>query len=257
MEILKLAQDQLVESERMASLGGLVAGIAHDVNTPIGVSVTAASFLQDRLKSLQTAFDEKKLTSKTMNSFIDEAAQTTTLLLSNLNRASDLVASFKQVAVDQTSEAERDVDMKEYIREVTQSLAPKFKKTAHKIDVECPEDLVVKCAPGAVAQVVTNMMMNSLIHGFEGTKEGHIKMKIWDDEDYVHIDYADDGKGLNKEMLEKHFDAFFTTRRGKGGSGLGTHIMYNLVTQTLGGKIEADSEPGKGLNYHITFPKNR
>ena len=113
----------------MASLGGLVAGIAHDVNTPVGVSVTAASFLQDRLKTLKTAFDDKKLTSKTMSSFIEEAEQTTTLLLSNLNRASDLVASFKQVAVDQTSEAERDVDMKEYIREVTQSLAPKFKKT--------------------------------------------------------------------------------------------------------------------------------
>ena len=257
MEILKVAQDQLVESERMASLGGLVAGIAHDVNTPIGVSVTAASFLRDRLKSLQTAFDEKKLTSKTMNAFIDEAGQTTTLLLSNLNRASDLVASFKQVAVDQTSEAERDVDMKEYIREVTQSLAPKFKKTNHSIEVECPEDLTVRCAPGAVAQIVTNMIMNSLIHGFENVREGHIKMKIWGDDNQVHIDYQDDGKGLNQEMLDKHFDAFFTTRRGKGGSGLGTHIMYNLVTQTLGGKIEAESEPGKGLRYLISFPQNR
>ncbi|MCC2604974.1 sensor histidine kinase [Planctobacterium marinum] len=257
MESLKVAQDQLVESERMASLGGLVAGIAHDVNTPIGVSVTAASFLQDRLKSLQTAFDDKKLTSKTMTAFIDEAGQTTTLLLSNLNRASDLVASFKQVAVDQTSEAEREVDMKEYIREVTQSLAPKFKKTNHTIDVDCPDDLTVRCAPGAVAQIVTNMIMNSLIHGFENVREGHIRMKIWSDDNLVHIDYQDNGKGLNKEMLEKHFDAFFTTRRGKGGSGLGTHIMYNLVTQTLGGKIEAESEPGQGLRYIINFPKNK
>lgn len=257
METLKMAQNQLVESERMASLGGLVAGIAHDVNTPVGVSVTAASFLQDRLKTLKTAFDDKKLTSKTMSSFIEEAEQTTTLLLSNLNRASDLVASFKQVAVDQTSEAERDVDMKEYIREVTQSLAPKFKKTKHRIDVECPEKLTIRCAPGAIAQIVTNMMMNSLIHGFESMNDGEIKMLIWDDEENVHIDYKDNGKGLSKEMLEKHFDAFFTTRRGKGGSGLGTHIMYNLVTQTLGGKIEAESEPGKGLSYHIIFPKHK
>ncbi|MBE1299932.1 MAG: sensor histidine kinase [Alteromonadaceae bacterium] len=257
METLKLAQDQLVESERMASLGGLVAGIAHDVNTPIGVSVTAASFLQDRLKTLQTAFDDKKLTSKTMASFIEEANQTMTLLLSNLNRASDLVASFKQVAVDQTSEAERDVDMKEYIREVTQSLAPNFKNTNHRIDVECPDDLVVRCAPGAIAQIVTNMIMNSLIHGFENQSQGEIKMLIWDDTDSVHIDYKDNGKGLSKEMLDKHFDAFFTTRRGRGGSGLGTHIMYNLVTQTLGGKIEAESEPDKGLQYTIIFPKNK
>ena len=188
---------------------------------------------------------------------MDEAAQTTTLLLSNLNRASDLVASFKQVAVDQTSEAERDVDMKEYIREVTQSLAPKFKKTSHEIDIDCPDDLVIKCAPGAIAQIVTNMIMNSLIHGFENIKRGQIQLKIWSDDEYVHIDYSDNGKGLKKEMLEKHFDAFFTTRRGKGGSGLGTHIMYNLVTQSLGGKIEAESEQGKGLNYYISFPKNR
>ncbi|XOV80733.1 MAG: ATP-binding protein [Aestuariibacter sp.] len=257
METLKMAQNQLVESERMASLGGLVAGIAHDVNTPIGVSVTAASFLQDRLKVLATAFDDKKLTSKTMSSFIEEAEQTTTLLLSNLNRASDLVASFKQVAVDQTSEAEREVDMKEYIREVTQSLAPKFKKTKHDIDVDCPDKLVVRCAPGAIAQIVTNMIMNSLIHGFETVEKGKIKMKIWEDDDNVHMHYQDNGKGLSAEMLEKHFDAFFTTRRGKGGSGLGTHIMYNLVTQTLGGKIEAESEPGKGLSYTIIFPKNK
>lgn len=257
METLKLAQNQLVESERMASLGGLVAGIAHDVNTPIGVSVTAASFLQDRLKVLANAFDDKKLTSKTMASFIEEAEQTTSLLLSNLNRASDLVASFKQVAVDQTSEAERDVDMKEYIREVTQSLAPKFKKTKHTIDVDCPDKMQVRCAPGAIAQIVTNMIMNSLIHGFETVDKGVIKMKIWDDEENVHIHYQDNGKGLSAEMLDKHFDAFFTTRRGKGGSGLGTHIMYNLVTQTLGGKIEAESEPGKGLSYSIVFPKNK
>lgn len=257
METLKMAQNQLVESERMASLGGLVAGIAHDVNTPIGVSVTAASFLQDRLKVLAAAFDDKKLTSKTMSSFIEEAEQTTTLLLSNLNRASDLVASFKQVAVDQTSEAERDVDMKEYIREVTQSLAPKFKNTKHQITVDCPERLVVRCAPGAIAQIVTNMIMNSLIHGFETVKEGKINMKIWEDEENVHIHYQDNGKGLSAEMLDKHFDAFFTTKRGKGGSGLGTHIMYNLVTQTLGGKIEAESEPNQGLSYSIIFPKNK
>lgn len=257
METLKMAQNQLVESERMASLGGLVAGIAHDVNTPIGVSVTAASFLQDRLKVLATAFDDKKLTSKTMSSFLEEAEQTTALLLSNLNRASDLVASFKQVAVDQTSEAERDVDMKEYIREVTQSLAPKFKNTKHDIDVDCPDNLVVRCAPGAIAQIVTNMIMNSLIHGFETVEQGKIKMKIHEDDDNVHIHYQDNGKGLSAEMLEKHFDAFFTTRRGKGGSGLGTHIMYNLVTQTLGGRIEAESEPGKGLSYAISFPKNK
>lgn len=254
METLQLAKDQLVESERMASLGGLVAGIAHDVNTPLGVGVTAASFMQERIKNLNLAFEDKKLTSRTMSLFLTEAQQTTTLLLSNLNRASELVSSFKQVAVDQTSEAERDVDLKLYIQEVVQSLAPNFKKTKHKIEVSCPDDLVIRCAPGVIAQIFTNMIMNSLIHGFENKKQGMIKIDIRNDGETITVHYKDNGKGLSQELLERHFDAFFTTKRGKGGSGLGTHIMYNLVTQTLGGQIVASSQEGQGIEYNVTFP---
>lgn len=254
METLQLAKDQLVESERMASLGGLVAGIAHDVNTPLGVGVTAASFMQERIKKLNLAFEDKKLTSRTMSLFLTEAQQTTTLLLSNLNRASELVSSFKQVAVDQTSEAERDVDLKLYIQEVVQSLAPNFKKTKHKIEVSCPDDLVIRCAPGVIAQIFTNMIMNSLIHGFENKKQGMIKIDIRNDGETITVHYKDNGKGLSQELLERHFDAFFTTKRGKGGSGLGTHIMYNLVTQTLGGQIVASSQEGQGIEYNVTFP---
>jgi signal transduction histidine kinase len=249
METLQLAKDQLVESERMASLGGLVAGIAHDVNTPLGVGVTAASFMQERIKNLNVAFEDKKLTSRTMSLFLTEAQQTTTLLLSNLNRASELVSSFKQVAVDQTSEAERDVDLKLYIQEVVQSLAPNFKN-----EVSCPDDLVIRCAPGVVAQIFTNMIMNSLIHGFENKKQGLIKVDIKNDGETITVHYKDNGKGLSQELLERHFDAFFTTKRGKGGSGLGTHIMYNLVTQTLGGQIKASSQEDQGIDYNITFP---
>lgn len=254
METLQMAKDQLVESERMASLGGLVAGIAHDVNTPLGVGVTAASFMQERIKNLQSSFDDKKLTSKTMTSFLTEAQQTTTLLLSNLNRASELVSSFKQVAVDQTSEAERDVDLKQYMQEVVQSLAPNFKKTKHKIEVSCPDELVIRCAPSVIAQIFTNMIMNSLIHGFENTRAGLITIDITTDEDTLFAHYKDNGKGLSEDNLQRHFDAFYTTKRGKGGSGLGTHIMYNLVTQTLGGQIDAESALGKGLDYKISFP---
>ena len=257
MDTLKLAQDQLVESERMASLGGLVAGIAHDVNTPIGVGVTAASFLQERLSSLQRDFDDKKLTNKSMASFLDEANQTTGLLITNLNRASDLVTSFKQVSVDQTSEAVRNINLKDYLAEITQSLAPRFKKTNHSIDMNCPDDISLYCAPGAIAQIMTNMMMNSLIHGFEGINNGQITVTVTDDEELVYIDYRDNGNGMSEEMLSKHFEAFFTTKRGKGGSGLGTHIMYNLVTQTLGGSISVESNTDEGLSYHIEFPHHR
>ena len=255
MDTLHQAQEQLVESERMASLGGLVAGIAHDVNTPLGVSVTAASFLQERLNNLKTDFEDKSLTSKNMASFIDEAEQTALLLLNNLERASDLIASFKQVAVDQTSETEREFVLGDYINEIIQSLKPSFKHTEHQINVSCPDNLVVTCAPGAIAQIVTNMVVNSITHGFEGKAAGSVTLDVKEDGNNVVIHYQDDGKGLSEEELSKLFDAFFTTKRGEGGSGLGTHIMYNLVTQSLHGHIEADSTLGNGLQYTIRFPK--
>ena len=255
MDTLNQAQEQLVESERMASLGGLVAGIAHDVNTPLGVSVTAASFLQERLNNLKTDFEDKSLTSKNMASFIDEAEQTALLLLSNLERASDLIASFKQVAVDQTSETEREFVLGEYINEIIQSLKPSFKHTDHQINLTCPDNLVVTCAPGAIAQIVTNMVVNSITHGFESKNAGKITLDVKEEGDNVVIYYKDDGRGLSGEELSQLFDAFFTTKRGQGGSGLGTHIMYNLVTQSLKGHIEADSTLGNGLQYTIRFPK--
>jgi signal transduction histidine kinase len=266
METIQMAKDQLVESEKMASLGGLVAGIAHDVNTPLGVSVTATNFLQDRLKKLQSAYDEKKLTGNTMASFFSEADQTITLLTNNLNRASELISSFKQVAVDQTSEAERavesavertverEVNVSKHLTEVVQSLAPNFKKTQHTIDIHCPDNLSINCAPDVLSQILTNMIMNSLIHGFEERAKGAIKLVISEQEHNLVINYSDDGRGLDEETLKRHFDDFFTTRGGKGRSGLGTHIMYNLVTQTLGGKIEAFSELEQGLQYIITIP---
>jgi signal transduction histidine kinase len=254
IETTQMTKDQLVESKRMASLGGLVAGIAHDVNTPLGVSITATSFLDDRVKKLKSAYSDKKLTANIMTSFLSETEQTITLLANNLDRASDLISSFKQVAVDQTSEAEREINVSEYLSEVVHSLAPNFKKTQHTIDIDCPDDLSIKCAPGVLAQILTNMIMNSLIHGFEDTPKGMIKLTISEQGNNLIIDYCDNGRGIDQEALKYHFDAFFTTRRGKGGSGLGTHIMFNLVTQTLGGNIEASSQLNRGIQYKITIP---
>ncbi|MBT0585295.1 sensor histidine kinase [Alteromonas oceanisediminis] len=255
MDTLEAAQQQLVDSERMASLGGLVAGIAHDVNTPLGVGVTAASFLQERIKSLETAFNDKSITQSQMSSFIEEAGQTTALLMNNLNRASELIASFKQVAVDQTSEAERRFELCEYLKEVIQSLKPSFKNTHHTIEVDCDETLNILCAPGAIAQIITNLVMNSVMHGFEHKVNGHINISVEADEKTVTLKYSDDGIGLLPEHLDSLFDAFFTTKRSRGGSGLGTHIVYNLVTQSLNGQIEARSQTGKGLHYTIRFPR--
>ncbi|MDX5407515.1 MAG: sensor histidine kinase [Chromatiaceae bacterium] len=252
---LKQAQDRLVQSEKMAALGGLVAGITHEVNTPVGIGVTATSFLAEKLQTLEQAYKDKTLTPKTLEHFIEEATQGTELLQSNLVRASELIASFKQIAVDQTSEAVRTINLSEYLHEVIRSLQPNFKKTHHQVEVNCPDNIMLSCPAGAISQIFTNLLMNSLIHGFEEMDNGLIRITVLDEDENVDIKYSDNGKGLSQEQLEKLFHPFFTTKRDQGGSGLGTHITYNLVRQTLGGSISVSSEPGKGLHYHICFPK--
>ncbi|KTD97943.1 sensor histidine kinase [Pseudoalteromonas sp. H71] len=253
---LKLAQERLVGTEKMAALGGLVAGITHDINTPIGIGVTAVSFLEERLNKLESAYVEKTLSPKALEEFINEAKQSTSLLTTNLDRASDLIASFKQIAVDQASEAVRTINFKDYVNEVIRSLHPKLKKTSHTINLQCPDDLVLNLPAGAISQIFTNLIVNSLIHGFEGKTNGVMDITITSDENNLTIDYKDNGNGVQPDQLEKLFNPFFTTKRDEGGSGLGTHIMFNLVKQTLSGSIEATSEPGEGLHYFIQFPKN-
>lgn len=254
---LKQTQGQLLESEKMASLGGLVAGIAHDVNTPIGVSVTASSYLSEQLEQLRGKYGEKALSPKMLEKFMEDATESVTLISSNMKRASDLVNSFKQVAVDQTSEAIRTIELKSYLEDIVKSLQPNLKKTQHHIDIECPPNIAMRCPAGAISQIFTNLIMNSIIHGFERQNEGHIKIIVVEQQaGMLKIDYSDDGKGVGEEVLAHIFDPFFTTRREKGGSGLGTHITYNLVRQTLGGEITAASELGKGLSFAIKIPVN-
>lgn len=252
---LNQAQDRLVQSEKMAALGGLVAGITHEVNTPVGIGVTATSFLAERLSQLDNAYREKSLTPKMLEEFLSEAQQSSALLQSNLSRASELIASFKQIAVDQASEATRTINLCEYLHEIMRSLQPHFKKTQHQIEINCADNIILDCPAGAISQIFTNLLMNSLIHGFENIEQGQIRITITDDSNNIDIRYTDNGKGLNTEQLSKLFHPFFTTKRNQGGSGLGTHITYNLVRQTLGGSIEVNSEPGQGLHYHIWFPK--
>ncbi|MCB5225491.1 HAMP domain-containing histidine kinase [Alishewanella sp. 16-MA] len=252
---LNLAQDRLVQSEKMAALGGLVAGITHEVNTPVGICVTATSFLDERVSKLSSAYQQKQLTPKMLEEFLQEAQQSTALLQSNLSRASDLIASFKQIAVDQASEATRTINLCHYLNEIIRSLQPHFKKTQYQIEVNCEESIILDCPAGAISQIITNLLMNSLIHGFEDREHGLIRITVLDNEHNIDIHYADDGKGLAADQLAKLFHPFFTTKRNQGGSGLGTHIIYNLVRQTLGGSIEVSSQLGEGLHYHICFPK--
>lgn len=254
LEKLRLTQEQLVQTEKMASLGGLVAGIAHEINTPIGVSVTAASTLQAKTQTMSEEYASNTLTDSGLKRYVDLATQSTDILLTNLDRAAELIHSFKQVAVDQSSRECRSFAVKEYINEVLLSLRPKLKKTALKVDIECDEALRIKSYPGALAQIMTNLIMNSLIHAYDPGQSGTLTISVKQESDTLHLRYSDDGKGMPPEHVEKVFDPFFTTKRGMGGSGLGMHILFNLVRQQLNGNVTLKSELGVGTTVDILIP---
>lgn len=254
MEKLQLTQNQLIQSEKMVALGGLVAGVSHEINTPVGVSVTAASHLQEKTKEITSLFTSSLMKKSDLDKYLALANESTEVILSNLRRAAELVKSFKQVAVDQSDEQERSFKIKEYIAQVLLSLKPKLKKTNISIGVNCEEELEIKSYPGALSQIVTNLVMNSLIHAFEEGQEGTIIFDIEKQGNSILFTYSDNGKGISSDIICKIFDPFFTTKRGKGGTGLGLNIVYNIVTQTLGGTIECESKEGLGTIFKIKFP---
>ncbi len=252
---LKQTQDILVESEKMASLGELVAGVAHEVNTPIGVCVTAASFLQEQTDIFEQQFKDKKLTEEDVNAFIECLNDSSDILANSLTRASELIKSFKQVAVDQSSEASYNFNMAENLGQVIASLHHKLKKAHCEVVVECEKDLNLTSFPGSFVQIYSNLIINSIIHGFEdweGEKKIYIEIKR--NGDHVYIDYRDTGRGLDAEIADRIFDPFVTSKRGLGGSGLGTHVVYNLVVQLLRGKIDCDAAVNEGVRFHIVIP---
>ncbi len=254
LDDLQRAQVHLVQSEKMAALGGLVAGVAHEINTPVGVGVTAASHLQMMVRDAGERYRTGQLTRGEMEEFLKNADTATQMVLSNLGRAADLVRSFKQVAVDQSSNTRRQFRLKGYLEEVLTSLGPTLKRTRHAVNIECADELSLYSHPGAYSQIITNLVMNSVIHGFEGIEAGHITIAVSEQPEGLLLRYSDDGKGIAPEHLKKIFDPFFTTRRGQGGSGLGLHVVYNLVTQTLGGAITCESAPGQGVRFEIRAP---
>lgn len=251
---LKETQTQLIQSEKLASLGGLVAGVAHEINTPVGVSVTAASTLHAGASELQRSYKEGGLKRSELEEFIGLASESTQIILRNLHRAADLIHSFKQVAVDQSSGESRRFHLKAYIEEVLMSLRPKLKNTIEWITVDCPEDLSIESYPGALAQILTNFVSNSLLHAYTPGQMGRLIIAVTTEQEQVVLRYRDDGCGIPAEGLKRIFDPFFTTKRGSGGSGLGMHIVFNLVTQVLHGTIQVNSEPGAGAEFVITFP---
>ncbi len=256
LQTLRDTQEQLISAEKHGALNQLIAGVAHEINTPLGVAITAMSHLRELQQTLATDYQNDTLKRDMMNQFINEADESLTILQSNLNRATQLMRSFKQISVDQTSEASRSFNLASYINDVLLSLRPTLKKTPHQITVDCPPDLVITSFPGAWSQVLTNLIMNSLTHAFPDDRRGHMAISIRVEGTQLQCRYDDDGIGIAPEHLPHVFEPFFTTRRGQGGSGLGLHIVYNIVEQTLGGQIHCRSQPGDGVHMSWVIPLN-
>ena len=252
---LKQTQDQLVQSGKMAALGELVAGVAHEINTPLGIGVTAASHLDSKVRDFVTHYEKEELTREDFEKFIGMSMETSNMILTNLNRAADMVRSFKQVAVDQSDEDMRDFNIATYLGEVVKSLRPKLRSANHNIEIECDDHIVVYGYPGALYQVVSNLIVNSLTHGFEALdRPGNIFISVTTENHVIKLCYKDDGKGIEAKHIDRIFDPFFTTRRSSGGTGLGLHIIYNIVSQKLGGSIRVESTVGEGVTFYVEFP---
>jgi signal transduction histidine kinase len=254
---LSKARDRLLEAEKMSSLGQLSAEVSHEINTPIGISITSISYLADITTKLQQDISAQKLSKRMIDSFIANAQQSIALLSNNLQRAAELITSFKQVAVDQTNDKVRLINIAKYIDEIIQSIHPKLKKTNHCIKINCDPYIEIYTHPGAIAQIIINLIINSIIHGFYNINRGVMSIDVSIDQQRLVILYKDNGVGVSKEELGKLFDPFYTTQIDKGGTGLGTHIIKNLVIDTLNGSIDAYSESGKGLSYRMTLPDMR
>ena len=255
LEDLKATQKKLVESEKMAALGNLVAGVAHEINTPVGTSITVASTLADETQTFINAVRGGQLKRSVLNNYLELAEESTQLMLSNLHRAGDLIQSFKQIANDQSCLERRCFHLQKYVEEIALSLDPQLKQTPHTLTVEGDETLTIESYPGVLAQIVTNLVTNSLTHAYPSSEAGQLRFDIGREGDKVKIEYKDNGCGIEEENLGKIFEPFFTTARHRGGTGLGLHIVYNLVTQKLQGIIDVRSKINEGTLFIVTLPQ--
>lgn len=254
IESLKQAQSKLVESEKMASLGSLVAGVAHEINTPVGIGLTGITQLMEECRDIHARYEQGNLTENDFEDYLNSASELAGMIKKNIDRTAQLVRSFKQVAVDQTSEEDREVNLSQYLDEILFSLGSVLRKANVVVATECRDDINVITNPGLLSQVITNLIVNSVNHGFKDRESGNISIAISEQEDDMYLlQYLDNGKGISKENLSRIFDPFFTTNRGHGGTGLGLNITYNIVTNALGGSIACNSTENEGVEFIIRF----
>ena len=257
IQTLHNAQDQLIHAEKMASLGNLVAGISHEINTPLGIGVTSASSLQEEIHNIQKLFENGSMKRSDLVAFFAHSNQACNILLTNMERAASLIRGFKQVAVDQSSDDWRQVDFHTYFDEILTSLRPKLKHTNVTVENCAAVGLQCHTHPGTIYQVISNLILNALLHAYQEGQAGVIRIGAQREGNDIILSCRDDGNGIAEPLLGRIFEPFFTTRRGAGGTGLGLNIVYNLVTTQLGGQISVDSQPGAGTIFTVRFPVQR
>ena len=255
---LQETQSQLVQAEKMSTLGTLVAGVAHEINTPLGIAVTATSQLIRDADEIKETIANGQLSRSRLDGFVKSIDQGLGITYTNLTRAAHLVSSFKQVAVDQNSEQAREIDLADYIKDILRSLDPILKTAKVQVEQSVPSGIKVKTQPGALAQVVTNLVQNAIKHAFEGIADPKLLFNAnLVSATEVQLMITDNGVGMDETIRGRAFDPFFTTKRGAGGTGLGLHIVHNLMTEALKGRIELTSRPGQGTEFRLTFPVQR
>ncbi|WP_206486053.1 YfiR/HmsC family protein [Thalassotalea sp. G2M2-11] len=252
---LKEMQDQLIQSEKLASLGKLTAGVAHEINTPLGIAITSSSSAHESTLRVKDSFTRGTLKKSEVTRYFDDIEQASSLSMSSLNRVIELLNNFKQVAADQVVGEIREVDLTEYINEIMQTLSAELKRHRVNYIYLGGTDIMAKTIPGAIAQVITNLVTNSLKHGFENRDDGNISIDIEQNFNDITIEYKDDGNGMTAEVLQNIFEPFYTTKRNSGGTGLGMNIVYNIVQQKLHGDIKVTSAPQQGAHFNITIPQ--
>jgi len=253
---LQETQNFLIEAEKLAALGRLVAGVAHEINNPVGTSLTVASSLERKAAMFTAEVERGDLRRSSLNEFLDISREASSQLVANLTRAAELVQSFKQVATDRSHSNQRTFDLGDLTEQVFLSLRPSLGKQNVTLNVECQPDLTMNSYPGPYGQVLTNLLLNSIAHAFPGGKGGIVDVKAQaSGHDHVEIVFSDDGCGMSLDVRRKAFDPFFTTRRDQGGTGLGLHIVFGIVTNCLGGRLNLDSEPNQGTKMQILLPR--
>jgi PAS domain S-box-containing protein len=254
---VELRTRELVQSEKMAALGGLVAGVSHELNTPIGNALVVSSSMHDRVLEFQELVLRNELKRSTLERFMADSLEGSELVQRSLQRASELVHSFKQVAVDQSSERQRVFGLNEVVREIIATLKPNLKKLPWKLEIDIPADITMHSFPGSLGQVVINLVMNAALHAFDGRTQGLISVTGRQlDAETVQLVFADDGVGMTSDIVGRIFDPFFTTRMGQGGSGLGLAIVHQMVTQVLLGKVRVESSPHEGSRFILHLARN-